>query len=117
MKKLKVTVNGRAYDVVVEEVGEASTKDVAPKSTENRANQGKKANTAEGEPVKAPMPGTILSVNVGPGKRVAKGEVLAILEAMKMENEIPAPRDAEIVGVNVKKGDSVESGADLFYLK
>ena len=68
------------------------------------------AGPASGEKVTAPMPGTILSVNVSNGAAVKKGDVLFILEAMKMENEIMAPCDGTVGGVNVTKGTSVESG-------
>ena len=66
-----------------------------------------------GAQVKAPMPGTILDVKVQAGQSVKKGDVLVILEAMKMENEICAPSDGKITGVNVRKGDSVETQALL----
>ena len=59
------------------------------------------------------MPGTILSVNVNPGDTVAEGQILMILEAMKMENEIMAPKAGRVVSVSVQKGTSVESGTLL----
>ncbi len=59
------------------------------------------------------MPGTILSVNVNPGDTVAEGQILMILEAMKMENEIMAPKAGRVVSVSVQKGASVESGTLL----
>ena len=59
------------------------------------------------------MPGTILSVNVNPGVTVAEGQILMILEAMKMENEIMAPKAGRVVSVSVQKGASVESGTLL----
>ena len=63
------------------------------------------------------MPGTILEVRVKPGDEVKKGDVLAILEAMKMENEIMAPRDAKVVSVQVANGDSVNAGDSMFALE
>lgn len=76
------------------------------------------ASSAAGEEqVTAPMPGTILSVNVGPGSAVKKGQVLMSLEAMKMENEIMASRDGQIVSVNVTAGAAVEAGALLCVIK
>ena len=65
---------------------------------------------AGGEKITSPMPGTILDVKVAPGVAVKAGDVLVILEAMKMENEIVAPQDGTVAAVNVKKGDSVNSG-------
>ena len=66
--------------------------------------------------VNAPMPGTILDVKANPGAAVKAGDVLVILEAMKMENEIVAPQDGTVAAVNVKKGDSVNSGDVLVSL-
>ena len=69
------------------------------------------------ETIKAPMPGTILDIKVQVGDKVSKGQVLAILEAMKMENEIMCPRDGEVVSVQVAKGASVNAGDDLVAIK
>jgi biotin carboxyl carrier protein len=66
-----------------------------------------------GETITSPMPGTILSVNVQNGATVNKGDVLMVLEAMKMENEIIAPCSGTIASVNVQSGASVETGATL----
>ena len=59
------------------------------------------------------MPGKILGVKTSAGQAVKKGDVLVVLEAMKMENEIVAPSDGTVAGVNVAVGDSVEAGATL----
>ena len=75
------------------------------------------AASAEGTPITAPMPGTILSVNVSAGQTVKKGDVLMILEAMKMENEIMCPRDGVVESVITSKGSAVESGALLCVLR
>ena len=69
--------------------------------------------TGAGEPVNAPMPGTILKVNVAAGQAVKAGTVLCILEAMKMENEIMAPKDGTVTQVVVSKGSTVDTGAPL----
>ena len=125
MKNLKVTVNGVAYDVQVEEVGASSAPSVAaaapaapaaPAPTAPAAAP-KAAAPAAAETIKAPMPGTILNILVKPGQKVAKGETLLILEAMKMENEIVSPRDAVVAGVSVNKGESVDSGTPLVSLQ
>ena len=126
MKNLKITVNGVAYSVQVEEVGGAAPAAVAaapapvaaPDAAPAPAPVAAPAPAAvEGEAVKAPMPGTILSVNVKAGDSVKSGAVLAILEAMKMENEIMAPRDGVVAAVHVNKGESVDTGAPIVSLQ
>ena len=72
--------------------------------------------TGAGEPVTAPMPGTILKVNVTQGQAVKAGTVLCILEAMKMENEIMAPKDGTVTQVVVAKGATVDTGAPLLVI-
>jgi glutaconyl-CoA/methylmalonyl-CoA decarboxylase subunit gamma len=69
------------------------------------------------ETIESPMPGTIVGVNVTEGQSVKKGDTLVVLEAMKMENEIMAPHDAEVAAVLVSKGDSVQSGTPLVSLR
>ena len=69
--------------------------------------------TGAGEPVTAPMPGTILKVNVTQGQAVKAGTVLCILEAMKMENEIMTSKDGTVTQVLVSKGSAVDTGAPL----
>ena len=105
MKKYKVNVNGTVYEVEIEEMTGAPA--AAPVATAPAAPAG------AGERVAAPMPGNILSVNVAAGDTVKKGQVLMILEAMKMENEIMAPCDGKVTSVAVTKGAAVESGALL----
>ncbi len=109
MKKYKVNVNGTAYEVTVELMDGAAAPAAAPASAAAPA----PAVSAGGEKITAPMPGTILSVNVSNGQAVKKGDVLFILEAMKMENEIMAPCDGTVSSVSTSKGASVESGALL----
>ena len=74
------------------------------------------APTAAGEQVTSPMPGTILDVRVSQGEQVKAGQIMLILEAMKMENEIVAPHDAVIAQVVVNKGAKVETGTPLIVL-
>lgn len=100
MKKYRVNVNGTVYEVELEEITGAAP--AAPAAA-----------PAGGEKVCAPMPGNILAVNVSNGSAVKKGDVLMILEAMKMENEIMAPCDGTVTSVSVTKGAAVESGALL----
>ena len=122
MKNLKITVNGKTYDVQVEEVGGAAAPVAAPAATAAPAtapaapaaeSAAASAPAAGAEVINSPMPGTILSVKVAAGDSVAKGDVLCVLEAMKMENEIKAPRDGVVAGVHVTANSSVEAGKPL----
>ena len=117
MKKYNVNVNGTAYEVTVEEVvGGAAPAPVAAAPAAAPAPAPVAAPAGAGEQVKSPMPGNILSVNVNVGDTVAEGQVLMILEAMKMENEICAPQDGTVATVECAAGDSVESGKVLVSL-
>lgn len=116
MKRYTITVNGTAYDVTVDEAGSAPAAPVAaapaaPAKAAAPAPAAPAASGAEGAvKIDAPMPGTILDVKVSAGSSVESGQVLCILEAMKMENDIVAPQAGTISSVNVNKGDSVEAG-------
>ena len=110
MKKYRVTVNGTVYEVELEEL--TTVPAAAPAAAPAPASAPAPA-PAGGEQVTSPMPGTILSVNVAAGDSVKRGQVLMILEAMKMENEIMCPRDGKVLSVNTSKGASVETGTLL----
>ena len=127
--KYKVTLNNKVYEVEVEEgqalmlneyelaAPEAASQPAAPAAA--NAGQGTAAankpsvGLAAGEPVKAPMPGNVLKINVSLGQKVEEGEVVVILEAMKMENEIVATKSGTIAQIVVDKGTVVETGAPL----
>ncbi len=114
MKKYNITVNGTAYDVTVEEAGEtasASAAAPAPAAAPKPAAKPAPSGAQGGVKVTAPMPGTIVDVKLAPGAKVSNGTVIAILEAMKMENDIVASCDGTLATVNVTKGQSVETGA------
>lgn len=102
--KIQVDVNGKSYNATISEGGEVSqvSESNAPAST--------------GETIAAPLAGSIVKVCVSEGQSVSAGEVLLVLEAMKMETEIKAPNDASIGQVNVKEGDSVSTGDTLLTL-
>ena len=108
MKKYRVNVNGTAYEVEIEEMNGAPA--AAPVAAAPAAAP---VAAGAGESITSPMPGNILAVNVAAGDAVKKGQVLMILEAMKMENEIMAPHDGKVTAVAVTKGAAVESGALL----
>ena len=123
MKNYTITVNGNVYEVTVEEgfTGAASApKAAAPAPKAAPAAAPKAAPAPAAAPaaagsiaVTAPMPGKILGVKASAGQAVKRGQVLLILEAMKMENEIVAPQDGTVASINVAVGDSVEPGATL----
>lgn len=120
MKNLIITVNGVSYDVQVEEVsGTPAPRAAAPAPAAAPAAAPAPAKPAGAQgsvKVQAPMPGTILSVKVAVGQQVKKGDTVAVLEAMKMENEIPAPQDGTVSSVDVSNGATVETGATLVTL-
>ena len=123
MKNYRVTVNGVAYDVVVEELnGSVATPApvaapvAAPKAAPAPAAAPKASGTAGAIAVKAPMPGNLIKVNVKVGDAVKKGDVLCVLEAMKMENDIMAPADGVVASVEAAKGASVATDAVLVTL-
>ena len=117
MKKYNITVNGTTYEVIVEEAGSVASAPVytapAPQAAAPAAAPAQKkpaaAAPAGQTTVTAPMPGTVLEVKVSAGQSVKKGDVICVLEAMKMENDIPAPCDGVIASVSVQKGASVNA--------
>lgn len=126
MKKfLKVTVNGNVYDVTVEDVKEGEVLTTAPVVTvpvsEAPKEEVKEVVPAEAPKegsikVPAPMPGNIWKIKTSVGTKVNKHDVLLILEAMKMENEIVAPEAGTVTSILVKEGDTVEPGKILVEL-
>lgn len=117
MKNYTITVNGNAYDVTVEENGAgtapAAAAPAAPKAAAPKA--APKA-AAGGTPINAPMRGTIVDVKVKVGDKVTNGTVVAVLEAMKMENDIVSDKDGVVASICVNKGEAVETGAPVVIL-
>ncbi|MFI5359971.1 MAG: biotin/lipoyl-containing protein [Halanaerobiales bacterium] len=106
MKKYRVKVNDKLFEVEVEEISSAAVKEVKEEvKVETVA-----AENVSGEQVRAPLPGTITSIEVKVGDRVEEGDVLFIMEAMKMENEIPSPVSGTIKAIHVAQNASVDTG-------
>jgi biotin carboxyl carrier protein len=120
MKRYNITVNGVAYDVTVDEAGGSPVASAPAPAAAPVAAAPAVANTPAvaggGTSVTAPMPGTINDIKVKAGDAVKKGQVLLILEAMKMENDIVAPADGTVASVLVNKGDSVNADQTLVSL-
>lgn len=117
MKNYIITVNGTAYDVTVEENNGASAPAAAPKSAPAAPKAAPKAAApAGGTPITAPMRGTVVDVKVKVGDKVTNGTVVAVLEAMKMENDIVSDRDGVVASICVNKGEAVETGAPVVTL-
>ena len=124
MRKFVINVNGKSYDVEVEEIKNgqpvaapvvsAPAPAAAPAAPAAAA---PKASGAQGSiKIEAPMPGTVLKINVKVGDAVAEAQSVAVLEAMKMENDIVAPKAGTIASINVNTGDSVNTGDVLITL-
>ncbi|HHY42234.1 MAG TPA: acetyl-CoA carboxylase biotin carboxyl carrier protein subunit [Thermoanaerobacterales bacterium] len=127
MKKYKITVNGQTYEVEVEEIGgtfsettpaqpeptPAVSKVQQPQPQPKPQAKPKTSGTAGKNKITAPMPGTILSIKKKPGDKIQKGDVIMILEAMKMENEIVAPDSGTITSIDISEGASVNTGDTL----
>ena len=109
MRKFLVNVNGTSYEVEVEEI-EGAPAAAAPKPAPAAPAVQPAAPAGAAETISAPMPGTIVAINVKVGDNFKRGQVLLVLEAKKMENEILAPRDGRVLNVNTTKGSTVNSG-------
>ncbi len=108
MKKYMIKLNGKVFEVEIEEItGEAA---VTAADTQKAQPVKSPSSTSGGETVEAPMPGNILAVAVKAGDIVKKGQVLVVLEAMKMENEIVSTVDGKVSAVSVSKGQTVNAG-------
>ncbi len=134
IKKLKITVEGKTYEVEVEEIGAQGSAAVAapkaapkaapapaaqkaaPTASQQPAKEAPKGAAGEGEIVPAPIPGKVLSIKVKQGDTVGAGQVVMILEAMKMENEITAPIDGQIKDIRVTEGQAVNSGDTMLVI-
>lgn len=115
MKKYKVKVNGKTYNVLLEAVEEVNS-NIAVENKEVKVEHPVTA-SSEGKDVLAPIQGNVLNVLVKAGQKVKKGEVLLLIEAMKLENEVNAPCDCEIVEILTEKGQTVATNQVLVKIK
>jgi len=106
MEKYKVTINGKVYEVEVEKMEGTTTPSSAPAPAPAPS-------AATGDTLKAPIQGTVLKINVKPGQSVSAGEVVCVIEAMKLENDIVSDRDGVIGEVFVRERDTVDNGKRL----
>ncbi|MGN0649558.1 MAG: biotin/lipoyl-containing protein [Oscillospiraceae bacterium] len=117
MKRYTITVNGTAYDVTVDEADGAAPAAAAAPAAKPAAPKKAAAPAAAGaSSINAPMRGTIVDVKVKVGDKVSNGTVIAVLEAMKMENDIVADKDGVVASICVNKGEAVETGAPVVTL-
>lgn len=127
IKKYNIVVNGNSYEVQVEELGSEVSQVQRPvnqtqvsqpiqKQSTPKSTQQSQPITSGGCSINAPMPGTVNDIKISVGDSVKKGQVLLILEAMKMENEIFAPNDATVKSISTSKGASVNVGDVLITL-
>ena len=146
MKEYKYTINGNKYNVTIGDIEEniahvevngvpytveMEKAPAAPKKVVRPVVAAAPAAAAAPEPakvsrpaggggksgIKSPLPGVILQIKVNVGDEVKRGQVLMVLEAMKMENNIPSDRDGKVVAINVSKGDSILEGTDLIFIE
>lgn len=146
MKEYKYTINGNKYNVTIGDIEEniahvevngvpytveMEKAPAAPKKVVRPVVAAAPAAAAAPEPakvsrpaggggkngIKSPLPGVILQIKVNVGDEVKRGQVLMVLEAMKMENNIPSDRDGKVVAINVSKGDSILEGTDLIVIE
>jgi len=119
MKTYVVKVNGKTYKVELESIEESKTtllsEEVAKK--EEVKSEAKVSKPGEGNVVNAPIQGSVIDIKVSIGKKVKKGDVLLIVEAMKLENEVLSTFDGEVSEILVSKGSSVTNGQPLVVIK
>ena len=112
MRKFNITVNGVAYEVEVEEVASGAAAPAPVAAAPKAAPAAPKA-AGNGVTIKSPLPGIIISIDVKEGQAIKRGQKVAVIEAMKMENDILAEADGTITAIHARKGDSVLEGADI----
>lgn len=114
MKVYKIKVNGKSYRVELEAIEETAS---APVKEEKKVEEKKAPVSTEGQTVNSPIQGSVTSIKVKVGDKVKKGDVLLIIEAMKLENEVPSPFDGEVAEILVTKGQNVASKEAVVIIK
>ena len=117
MKAYALTVNGNVYNVTVEEGTTAGVVSAPKAAAAAPAPAAAPAASKGSVKVEAPMSGKILGIKASVGQAVKKGDVIVVLEAMKMENDIVAPQDGTVASIDVTAGQQVESGAAIATLQ
>ena len=117
MKVYKIKVNGKSYRVELESIEQVDSETKTEVKVAEKTTEVKKTVSGEGTPVLAPIQGGVVNVKVSVGSQVKKGDVLVIIEAMKLENEVLSPVDGEVSEVLVSKGTSVSTKQPLVVIK
>ena len=120
MKIYKIKVNGKSYRVELEAINEVVTNvdaNAAPNENKLSVNKEKKVSNTAGEIVISPIQGTVVNVKAKIGDHVKKGDVLVIIEAMKLENEVVSTVDGEVAEILISKGQNVTAKQELFIIK
>ena len=115
MKRYKVQINGKTFDVVLESVEEVQVSEKKEEVKEQKIEE--KKENIEGKEILAPIQGNVIDVLVKKGSKVKKGDVLLLIEAMKLENEVNSPIDGEVVEVLIQKGQMVTTNQLLIKIK
>lgn len=116
MKKYKIKINGKTYNVLLEAMEEVNDSSIAIENKEVKA-ENKVSIVNDAKDILSPIQGNVIDVLVKPGQKVKKGDVILLIEAMKLENEVNAPSDCQIIEILVNKGQTVTSNQVLVKIK
>jgi len=117
MKIYKVKVNGKSYRVELESIEQVASDKVTEAKKEEKKVAPKAAPSGEGRPVESPIQGTVVNVKTSVGANVKKGDVLVVVEAMKLENDVVSPFDGVVSDILVKKGDAITAKQAIVVVK
>lgn len=117
MKIYKIKVNGKSYRVELESIEQVASSAVTETKKEEKASAPTPVASGEGKPVESPIQGTVVNVKVSAGAKVKKGDVLVVVEAMKLENDVVSPYDGVVNDILVKKGDNITAKQTIVTIK